>query len=629
MGAFVVYIIKSSLLLAMLVSLFMLFMSRETFYKLNRYLLLFVIVVSLVLPLVNVGGGAPLQGFFDAIESGFAGTATVTTTTAGPAALPVADAVPVGEVLTGSMVLDEIDLATIVGGKTSGLFSWQLAVLAVYGLVALLLVVRLLIMYAQLARIIFRGRAVDAAQYGLNGVKLRLHNGKEKPFSWFGWVVVSMDDMSEGAREVLTHEAAHVNAGHSWDIMLTDAVIIMQWFNPLAWIMKNTLKDVHEFEADEAVIKSGVNAKQYQLLIIKKAVGARLYSIANSFNHSLTKKRITMMCKEKSKKWSRAKALYILPVVAVAALSFSTVENVNAESAGKVNEFSVNAANIADENALSAPFQSAGQASAGENLKLQDVVSANNDNEAFSLDHKRKNVLVVLDGKVFEGTLDDIAPETIKALEVRSDAAVLKQYNAEDKDGVILITTKEQAKANGTTAEPVMQVVERMPEFPGGQQELMKYIAANTKYPIEAREAGLQGKIFVQFVVGRDGAISDAKVVKSNFEVLWYGEEAEMLRYKKNNARLKLEQRVAEGACEEEIATLLKEMEEYSAQYDDVVKNSTPRTGTLVADGSEIEKSLENEALRLVNSMPNWNPGICGGEAVSTKFVLPIVYRLK
>ncbi|MBR4968497.1 MAG: M56 family metallopeptidase, partial [Bacteroidaceae bacterium] len=334
MGAFIVYIIKSSLLLAMLVSLFMLFMSRETFHKLNRYLLLCIVVVSLVLPFVNVGMSTPLQGVFDFIENG---------DQVAEVGAPVVDVLPMYETTEQPVAMADavpvMDVAPVpIEGKGSAAPLWQIIVLAVYVLGVMLLVIRQLVMYVQLSRLIMRSRKATAEQYGLDDVKLRLHSGEEKPFSWFGWVVVSDNDMAEGAHEILTHEAAHVRAGHSWDIMLADAVIIMQWFNPLAWIMKNTLKDIHEFEADEAVISSGVNAKQYQLLIIKKAVGARLYSIANSFNHSLTKKRITMMCKEKSNKWSRAKALYILPVAAIAALSFSTVENANAEPVGEVNE---------------------------------------------------------------------------------------------------------------------------------------------------------------------------------------------------------------------------------------------------------------------------------------------------
>ena len=738
MGAFIVYIIKSSLLLAMFVSLFMLFMSRETFHKLNRHLLLFIIVVSLALPFANLGVSTPLQGVFDAIENGFAKTDD---------AFPVADVLLADElpemttqpkvVTFDAMAMADAALVAIEErGSTAPV--WQIVVLVIYGLGVALLVVRQVVMYVQLSRLIMRSRKATAAQYGLHGVMLRLHSGEEKPFSWFGWVVVSNKDMDEGAREILTHEAAHVRAGHSWDIMLADAVIIMQWFNPLAWIMKNTLKDIHEFEADEAVISSGVNAKQYQLLIIKKAVGARLYSIANSFNHSLTKKRITMMCKEKSSKWSRAKALYILPVAAVAALSFSTVENANAEPDGKVNEFVADGTisgveknaqvvevdyihDVAQAPANDDPekvfqvvevqpefpggqqemmkylqsnlkYPEAAKAAGAEGKAfVQFVVKADGsisdvqimrssgdaslDAEAlrvvkampkwkpamnkgkavnvkfvlpvvFKLQkeapvieleggsaavNKEHNAAFVVDGKLYEGNIADINSQEIESMTVvkkeRLSAEELEKYNAGDRDGVIFITMKKSQKAEAVESNQ-NPAPEKMPEFPGGQQEMMKYLSANIKYPMVAREAGLQGKVFVQFIVGEDGAISDAKVIKAQYEIWYYGEEAEALRAKLNQARIDLDELVAKNASEEEILAQSKVVAQYNAQFDDAVKMSKPRLGKLESNGDYLQKSLEAEALRVVESMPKWNPGMQGGKPVNTQYVLPIVFRL-
>ncbi len=372
MGAFAVYILKSALLLALLVSLFMLFMSKETFHRINRYVMLSLILLSLAMPFVNVGAETPLSGMFTAVEESFAEKRhTVRTEVAvereNEAALIPDNAALMGLEDSFSAAGDWDEIFSSSEGSVpvvaepekiethEPLFKesvviekvpvWIKATAVIYIIGVLFLIIRQAVMYFQVARIIARSRVVDASLYGCNGIRLRVHDGKEKPFSWFHWVVVSTEDLKEGAHEILIHETAHARAGHSWDIVLADAVIIMQWFNPLAWIMKNSLKDIHEFEADEAVINSGVNAKQYQLLIIKKAVGARLYSIANSFNHSLTKKRITMMCKEKSKKWRCAKALYIVPVATIAVLTFSTVEAANPatdETLPKGSEFVAN-----------------------------------------------------------------------------------------------------------------------------------------------------------------------------------------------------------------------------------------------------------------------------------------------
>ena len=636
MGAFIVYIIKSSLLLAMFVSLFMLFMSRETFHKLNRYLLLFIIVVSLALPFANVGVSTPLQGVFDFIENGGRVTEEV---------VPVADellvddffadgSLPLLEMSEQPVVMDDAvaDVASVsvpVEEQGSAGLSWLSVVFAIYGLGVTLLVVRLLVMYVQLSRIIMCSSKVSAEQYGLRNVKLRLHSGEEKPFSWFGWVVVSNKDMDEGAREILTHEAAHVRAGHSWDILLADAVIIMQWFNPLAWIMKNTLKDIHEFEADEAVISLGVNAKQYQLLIIKKAVGARLYSIANSFNHSLTKKRITMMCKEKSSKWSRAKALYILPVAAVAALSFSTVENANAEPDGKVNEIVSDGtiSGVEKNSKMTSLKLPTGKEWMYAHLCYMDKSNGNNESVCIAyirgaegenvgyfrgttdeFDNTRegytpgyfvvplRNVKLDKNVMTFSIYADDatILQNPVKCSECgivnavnngelwKNDASCFKGKKADFKlilgpkyvlqnltnpyvggervmggveiDYVYDNTSDELADDN---PDKIHQVVEVQPEFPGGMKEMMKYIQSNLKYPEAAKAAGAEGKAFVQFVVKADGSISDVQIMRST--------------------------------------------------------------------GNE---SLDAEALRVVMAMPKWRPAMNKGKAVNVKFVLPIVYKL-
>ena len=121
------------------------------------------------------------------------------------------------------------------------------------------------------------------------------------------FVVISEKDLKENGEEILTHEYAHIRKKHSIDLLIADVCIFFQWFNPASWLLKQELQNIHEFEADESVIAQGIDAKKYQLLLIKKAVGTRLYSMANSFNHSSLKKRITMMLKKKSNPWARLK----------------------------------------------------------------------------------------------------------------------------------------------------------------------------------------------------------------------------------------------------------------------------------------------------------------------------------
>ena len=735
MGAFIVYIIKSSLLLAMLVSLFMLFMSRETFHKLNRYLLLCIVVVSLALPFANVGVSTPLQGLFDSIENGF---------TKIDDALPVADVLLADEqpmmatqplVATFDAVADVTPVSIEEKGSTAPL--WQIVVLVIYVLGVVLLVIRQLVMYVQLSRLIMRSSKVSAEQYGLRNVKLRLHSGEEKPFSWFGWVVVSNKDMDEGAREILTHEAAHVRAGHSWDILLADSVIIMQWFNPLAWIMKNTLKDIHEFEADEAVISSGVNAKQYQLLIIKKAVGARLYSIANSFNHSLTKKRITMMCKEKSSKWSRAKALYILPVAAVAALSFSTVENANAEPDGKVNEIVSdgtisgveNNAQVVEVDSIceidqvptndgpekicqvvevqpefpggmkemmkylqsNLKYPEAAKAAGAEGKAfVQFVVKADgsienveimrssgdasldaealrvvkampkwkpamnkgkavnvkfvlpivyklpkevNGNGVYVSEKTKEKLLVVSGGAIYDGDINDIAPETIESIEIVKFADLTpelqEKLKATGKEAVMYINIKKENSNSASGNEAVFTVCEKMPEFPGGQQDLMKYLSRNIKYPQTARDAEVMGKVFVRFLVQKDGTIADASVLKGEYSKYVYSAEAISLKNHIAKKQEELEILAADGVSKDILRRRGMELQELQVQAYSSIEKNGGRSEVKVDAGDAAVKALEAEAVRVVSSMPAWNPGMQGGKPVYTQYVLPISFRLQ
>ena len=736
MGAFIVYIIKSSLLLAMLVSLFMLFMSRETFHKLNRHLLLFIIVVSLALPFANLGVSTPLQGVFDAIENGFAKTDDSLPV----ADFPLADEQPVMTTLSSVATFDTVPMVDVapvqIEERGSAQQLWQIVLLTIYGLGVVLLVIRQLVMYIQVSRLIMRSSKVSAEQYGLCGVRLRLHSGEEKPFSWFGWVVVSCKDMDEGAREILTHEAAHVRAGHSWDILLADAVIIMQWFNPLAWIMKNTLKDIHEFEADEAVISSGVNAKQYQLLIIKKAVGARLYSIANSFNHSLTKKRITMMCKEKSSKWSRAKALYILPVAAVAALSFSTVENANAEPDGKVNEFVADGTISGVENnaqvvevdyihdVAQAPanddpekvfqvvevqpefpggqqemtkylqsnlkYPEAAKAAGAEGKAfVQFVVKADgsisdvqimrstgnesldaealrvvkampkwrpamnkgkavnvkfvlpivyklpkeaNGNGVYMSEDNKEKLLVVSGGAIYDGDINDIDPLTIESIEIVKfpdlTPELQEKLKQTGKEAVMYINFKKEKSASVAGNEAVFTVCEKMPEFPGGQQELMKYLSTKTKYPKEARDAEVMGKVFVRFLVQKDGTIAEASVLKGEYSKYVYSAEAISLKNHIAQKEEELAKFTADGVSDNILKRRAMELAELKVQaYSSIEKNSG-RTEVKVDAGDAAVKALEAEALRVVGSMPAWIPGMQDGKPVYTQFVLPITFRL-
>ena len=572
MAAFFIFVLKSAFVLAMLVSLFMIFMSRETFHRVNRFVMLSIICIALLLPAVNLGVESPFKKLAASIENCFASEES--------------DGIAID--ISG---FDEQPVFTDVALDIPSLepaeekpFDWLLLVAVLYFAGVALLVVRQAVMYVQVARIIVCSRAVDASQYGCEGISLRVHSGKEKPFSWFSWVVVSEEDLKDGVREILVHETAHARAGHSWDIMIADAVIIMQWFNPIAWIMKNCLKDIHEFEADEAVINSGVNARQYQLLIIKKAVGARLYSIANSFNHSLTKKRITMMCKEKSKMWRCAKALYIVPVAAIAALAFTTVETVNAtesEHLSKGSEFVANNERECIENCISysdctvKPQFPGGEAAYREWLdSFSEPLAVKAEGATYDIDFffvvtKKGKVADYLVGTVGSSTLNHETKKSLNEEFDRMRESLPDGWTPGEVDGkpvdvcmTVKFTNVSEDVDVKTVPEDdddkVYQVCEKAPEFPGGMDAMMKYLYENIKYPAEAEAAGKDGRAIVQFIVKKDGSIGNVEIIRSSGD-----------------------------------------------------------------------NSLDTEAIRVIASMPKWNPGTQGGKPVNVKFTLPVVFKVQ
>lgn len=314
MGLFFVYILKSSVCLAAFYLFYRLLMARETFHRFNRFALLGILLLSCLLPLIEVN-----------VKQEPEVRQTMLT---------------LGQLL---MMADAESSAT-VGAVEEATVTWVQMALLVYLSGILFFAFRNACSLMRLLMLLKSGsrQHVDCYLPGRREhVTLIVHNKEVAPFSWMKYIVISRKDLEENGREILIHELAHIRNRHSLDLLVADVCVFFQWFNPASWLMKQELQNIHEYEADEAVIEEGVDAKQYQLLLIKKAVGTRLYSMANSFNHSKLKKRITMMLKEKSSPWACLKYLYVLPVAAVAVTAFArpeVSEKVEEISAVKVND---------------------------------------------------------------------------------------------------------------------------------------------------------------------------------------------------------------------------------------------------------------------------------------------------
>lgn len=294
-----IYSLKVGVCLAVFYLFFKLLLSRETFHRFNRIVVLGAMFLSFVLPLCVI---------------------TVYRE------IPVLPEIPDGEAV-----------ATAFAEPLSEPFPWVMLAGAAFLLGAAATLLWTLCSLIGVLRLIRGGRRERLE----DGAVLVRTERPVTPFSWGRYIVMSERDLAENGGAILLHERAHLRLRHSLDLIVTDVAGCLQWFNPAMWLLRRELRAIHEYEADEAVLDSGVDARSYQMLLIKKAAGGRWYSIANSFNHSKLKKRITMMLKEKSSPWARLKYLYVLPVAAIAVTAFARPEvsdKVEKISSVKVND---------------------------------------------------------------------------------------------------------------------------------------------------------------------------------------------------------------------------------------------------------------------------------------------------
>ncbi len=419
LGLFFIYSVKVAVCLVLFYLFHKLLMSRDTFHAFNRFAILSMMLLSLMLPLMHLSLGQEMT------------------------------------INRGSVVLEGIVAQTIDSdnGVGEGITLTQVLLVA-YLLGVVLFVSRSILSVESLFRLIRKAKCVDKS----NGVRVYTLKGDISPFSWFGYIIMSENDWQENRREIVLHEMAHIRRRHSVDVALCNMMIVFQWFNPAAWLLKRELQTVHEYEADEAVLESGVDACHYQMLLIRKAVGERLFSMANNLNHNSLKKRITMMKIKRTNPMQKAKIAFVLPLAAVAVAAFASqrVENISE----KVEQESV---------AL---------VSASESPVVKTVGRIVND---------------------------------VQAIERNNAVAESKQTVQRDTACVHAEKKSVEGKADCTP--------ETMPQFPGGPMAMIEYLSKNIKFPESEQKKDVNARVIVEFTVGKDGSITDAKVIKSQGDV--------------------------------------------------------------------------------------------------------------
>lgn len=476
MNELLLYTIKSAFVLGILYVPYTLLLKKEDFFRFNRLTLLGILALSIGLPLCNIHAlSADKQ--------------------------PVVHAAQLQMIEIGFPIMQMADETDGPSHTSSPTWFQVASLIFLLGMMTVLCL--RLIQMGKMGSEIRKGSLWHSVE---DGVDIHCHAGAVAPHSWLHHIVISLEDYEKNGHEIILHEKGHIHNLHSFDILLLTLVEMLQWWNPLVYMLGMSLRDVHEYEADDYVLHQGVSLRDYQNLLIRKAVGASSYTFANNFNHSLTKKRITMMCKKKSNPWMRSKALYAVPMVAIALSAFATPAFVNP-------------------------------------IEKEDMESGGT-------------------SSLTEGKVTNNFP--------------ISQTDQQKKKGT--------AKMKG---DKVLDTCDKLPEFEGGQEQLMKLLQANVRYPETAQSMGVQGRIVVEFIVEKDGSVSDVKVCKKDITPSL--ESATVITYADEEDKPK--------PTEEEL-----------------------RKAT---------KALEEETIRVARlTSGKWTPGEQDGQKVRVKFSLPLTFRL-
>ena len=296
MSYFLIYLIKSTVYLGLFYAFFMLVMRGTTFFRFNRVMLLLGTFVCMLLPCYTV---------------------TVDEVEGIQLPMQVLDEMLVLKTTNEAREISAIELPLQEAAPTASTPLLPIILLGIYLLGMLVYSVMVFRSFAEVWKMI----ASHPKQWK-DGCWLVIIPQKIPSFSWSNYIVIGEEDY-RNYPQVLVHERMHYLCRHSYDIFFFTIIHALHWFNPMVWLIRTELKQLHEFEADQGVINQGIDATQYQLLLVKKAVGKKLYTIANGFNHTKLQKRITMMIQEKSNDWKRLKWLMCVPVVMGAMLVFA------------------------------------------------------------------------------------------------------------------------------------------------------------------------------------------------------------------------------------------------------------------------------------------------------------------
>lgn len=660
-----VYFLKINVAIALFYAFYRLFFYKDTFFVWRRTALLCFFAVSAVVPLFNI------QTWVERQEPMVA----------------VAD-------LYATVVLPEI--TPTVQTETDGKLLMADGIGMAYWAVAVLLAVRCLV---QLAGIVRLARRCPTQK--IDGTTVHLLPRPEGPFSFFHWIFVCPGThTAEELHEILTHECTHARQWHSIDVLIGELACIVCWFNPFAWLMKREIRTNLEYLADEKVLETGHDSRTYQYHLLGLSHHKAAATIYNSFNVLPLKKRIIMMNKRRTRAIGRTKYLMFLPLAALLMI-VSNIEAV-ARATQKITAEVIEAVTPAEipnvqpqpENIAPLPQQ---EKSDKVTYKGKIVDEAGN---------PLSDVQIVTDRKFQSITTSTVNDKGEFRIETSPEASIAFLYKGKDAQILgwgwagnpetlakmdsnnMVIVLKPQQVINAPTDgdEDVFEVVENMPEFPdGGMPGLMKYLSTNIRYPEAAHKAGTQGRVTVQFVVGKDGSIGNVSILRGVDPAL----DAEAIRVissmpkwkpgtqkgepvnvkytvpvmfrltpepvEKIDEMIVVGYRTPDAPVTGEVYEVADKMPEFPGGMTGLMQHLSKNirypaeahtnniqgrvvvsviintegkvTNAQIVQG--VAPSLDAEALRVTGTMPDWIPGTKDGKPVNVKYTFPVVFRLQ
>ena len=548
MHPLIIYLIQVNLALVLFYLLYTFLFKRDTFLHLRRFYFISSIAFSLLYPLMVVPGMSDVFNFMKDEPK-------------------VVEATVFFEAPTMQMIIEQPEEAV-----NSISIPWEQVISVIYIAVTLFFITRFLWQLITIFRMRFKSKKTT-----VSGVKVYNLTTDITPFSFFGMIFINTEmHTEEELNQIIIHEHTHVKERHSLDIMLIEVLLLFSWCNPFVWFFKREMAMNLEYLADKGVLRKGVDSREYQYHLLRLTYHETAVQIVNNFNVSQLKQRIMMMNKTRSSTLKLAKYLLMLPMFFVLIAANSAYAGVNDQTyqapppppppppvkIAETDEVFV----VVEEMPEYPGGVDAMMRFLGETIRYPFEAMTNGIQGRVICNFVIEKDGSVSDVQIVRGIDPHLDDEAIRVIE-----AMPKWKPGMQKEEIVRtrftlpivfrltgdVDDNQKTSDNSSVpTEDIFVVVEQQPEYPDGVEAMMKFLGDSVRYPIEAQEKGIQGRVIVNFVVNKDGSITDVNVVRG------------------------------------------------------------------------VDPSIDAEAVRVIESMPKWKPGVQRGQPVNVRYTLPVSFKL-